>query len=156
MSLRARISEVGLTVESQPTWGKTLDEVMKTHVEPKLIQPTFIIEHPVESTPLCKQSRTRKGYVERFELFMVGMECANAYSELNDPVVQRTLLEDQAAQLRAGAEEAHPMDEDYIESVEYGMPPTGGVGIGIDRMVMLLTNSKTIKDVILFPFMKIV
>ncbi|MEK6951622.1 MAG: lysine--tRNA ligase [Nanoarchaeota archaeon] len=123
-------------------------------VSEKIIQPTFITEHPVETTPLCKQSRKDPELVERFEPFIGGFEVANGYSELNDPIVQRKLLEEQAKQLKTGDEEANPMDDDFIEAIETGMPPTGGVGIGIDRMMMLLTGKESIKDVILFPFMK--
>ncbi|MBI2499431.1 lysine--tRNA ligase [Candidatus Woesearchaeota archaeon] len=123
-------------------------------VSEKIIQPTFIIEHPIETTPLCKQSRKDPKLVERFEPFIGGFEVANGYSELNDPIIQRKLLEEQAKQLRGGDEEANPMDEDFIEAIETGMPPTGGVGIGIDRMMMLLCGKDSIKDVILFPFMK--
>lgn len=120
----------------------------------KIIQPTFITEHPIETTPLCKQSRKDPKLVERFEPFIGGFEVGNGYSELNDPIMQRKLLEEQAKQLTTGDEEANPMDEDFIEAIETGMPPTGGVGIGIDRMMMLLTGKESIKDVILFPFMK--
>ena len=143
-----------LEIKGDLTRAAVILKLFEELVESKLIQPTFVIEHPIESTPLCKQSRRDPLYVERFELFMAGFECGNAYSELNDPVLQRKLLEDQARQLRAGAQEAHPMDEDFIEAIEYGMPPTGGIGFGIDRLTMLLTNSPTIKDVIFFPFMK--
>ncbi len=134
--------------------GLAIQLLFEELVEDKLIEPTFIIDHPKESTPLCKQKRGNKELVERFEPFICGMEIGNAYSELNDPLLQRKLLEDQAKQLRAGHEEAHPMDEDFIKSIEYGMPPTGGLGLGIDRMVMLLTGCSSIRDVILFPFMK--
>lgn len=145
-----------LEIEGDVTKGKIIQALFEELVESKLIQPTFITHHPTESTPLCKECRDHNyhGFIERFELFIVGMEFANAYSELNNPLTQRKLLEEQAKQLRAGAEEAHPMDEDFVESLEYGMPPTGGVGLGIDRMVMILTNQPSIKDVILFPFMK--
>ncbi len=143
-----------LDVKGDVSRGIIIMKLFEALVEDKLIQPTFIIEHPSESTPLCKQSRSALGFVERFELFIAGFECGNAYSELNDPVLQRELLEAQAAQLRGGDEEAHPMDEDFIEALEVGMPPTAGVGFGIDRLVMLLTNAQSIKDVIFFPFMK--
>ncbi|MBI4449193.1 lysine--tRNA ligase [Candidatus Woesearchaeota archaeon] len=143
-----------LEIKCDLSRGVLIMALFEELVEDKLISPTYVIEHPVESTPLCKPSRAHKGFVERAELFVAGFECANIYSELNDPLLQRKLLEDQATKLRAGSEEAHPMDEDFIEAIEYGMPPMGGVGFGIDRLTMLLTNSHTIKDVILFPFMK--
>ncbi|MDD5331896.1 MAG: lysine--tRNA ligase [Candidatus Nanoarchaeia archaeon] len=122
--------------------------------EAKIVQPTFIMDHPKETTPLCKIHRKDKNLIERFEPYIFGMEIGNAYSELNDPEVQRKLLEEQARNLMKGSEEAHPMDEDFITSMEFGMPPMGGLGIGIDRLVMILTNSSSIRDVILFPFMK--
>ena len=143
-----------LELKGDITRGALICALFESLCEDKLILPTFIIEHPKESTPLCKPSRKDPNFVERFELFMFGFECANAYSELNDPLLQTKLLEDQAAQLRAGSEAAHPMDEDFIEAIEIGMPPTGGVGIGMDRMIMILTDQPTIKEVIFFPFMK--
>ncbi len=145
-----------LEVEKNPTKGQLLQALFEELVEDKLIQPTFITHHPIESTPLCKPCREhhlKEHYIERFEPFIAGMEIANAYSELNDPVLQRKLLEEQAKQLRAGEEEAHPMDEDFVQAIEYGMPPTGGVGIGIDRMTMIITNNPSIRDVLFFPFM---
>ncbi len=145
-----------LEVQENPTKGQLLQALFEELVEEKLIQPTFITHHPIESTPLCKPCREhhlREHYIERFEPFIAGMEIANAYSELNDPVLQRQFLEDQAKQLRAGSEEAHPMDEDFVQAIEYGMPPTGGVGIGIDRMAMIITNNPSIRDVLFFPFM---
>lgn len=144
-------------VEGNPTKGQLIQAMFEELVEDKLIQPTFITHHPIESTPLCKQCREphmNEHFIERFEPFIAGMEIANAYTELNDPVRQRELLEKQAKELRAGAEEAHPMDEDFIQAIEYGMPPTGGLGIGIDRMIMILTNNPSIRDVLFFPFMK--
>ncbi|RME54427.1 lysine--tRNA ligase [Candidatus Woesearchaeota archaeon] len=122
--------------------------------EDKIIQPTFITEHPVASTALCKVKREDNSVLERFEPFVNGWEIGNAYSELNDPIKQRELLKEQEEKGRGGDEEFHPMDEDYVQALEYGMAPTGGLGLGIDRMVMLLTNSATIRDVILFPTMK--
>ncbi len=139
------------------TKGELLQALFEELVEDKLIEPTFITLHPIESTPLCKKWREKpeSGLIERFEPYIAGMEIANAYSELNDPIVQRKLLEDQAEKLKMGKdEEAHPMDEDFLEAIEYGMPPTGGVGIGIDRMIMILLDKPSIRDVILFPFMK--
>lgn len=134
--------------------GTMIQLLFEELVEDKLIDPHFITEHPRETTPLCKQSRINKDMVERFELFICGMEIANAYSELNDPVLQRKLLEEQAKQLRGGDEEAHPMDEDFCEAIDYGMPPCGGMGIGMDRVAMILLGQQSIRDVILFPFMK--
>lgn len=134
--------------------GIAIQLLFEHFAEAKLIQPTFIIEHPKETTPLCKVSRKDPELIERFELFVAGFELSNAYSELNDPIKQRELLEEQSKQLKAGDEEANPMDEDFVEAIEVGMPPTGGVGIGIDRLVMVLTGKESIKDVILFPFMK--
>lgn len=134
--------------------GAAIAELFKL-AEPHLIQPTFIIDHPIETTPLCKPLRSGpKNIVERFEPFINGWEIGNAYSELNDPALQRQLLEEQAKQLRSGSAEAHPMDEDFVRAIEHGMPPTGGLGLGIDRMVMLLTNQASIRDIILFPTMK--
>ena len=119
-----------------------------------MIQPTFITDHPKESTPLCKLHREDKNLIERFEPYIMGWELGNAYSELNDPVYQKELLLEQEKRKGLGEAETHPMDEDFIQAMEYGMPPTGGIGLGIDRMVMLLTNQKNIRDVILFPLLK--
>jgi lysyl-tRNA synthetase class 2 len=136
------------------TRGWVIQLLFEHFCEEHLIQPTFIIEHPRETTPLCKGSRKNKELIERFELFISGMEMSNGYSELNNPIIQRKLLEEQAKELRAGFEEANPMDEDFVRAIEQGMPPTGGVGIGIDRLTMVLTNNNSIKEVILFPMMK--
>jgi lysyl-tRNA synthetase class 2 len=122
--------------------------------EDKLIQPTHIIDHPKEACPLAKPHRSDKMLIERFEPYINGWEMGNGYSELTDPVLQRALLEEQAKLLRGGAEEAHPMDEDYVQALEHGLPPNAGLGIGVDRMFMLLTDSETIRDVILFPTMR--
>ncbi|MBW3002770.1 lysine--tRNA ligase [Candidatus Woesearchaeota archaeon] len=140
----------------QRTRGWAIQGLFEELVEEKLIQPTLITHHPVETTPLCKHDRKspESHFIERFEPFIAGMEIANAYSELNDPVLQRKYLEEQAKELRAGSEESHPMDEDFIQAMEYGMPPTGGIGIGIDRMCMIILNLQSIRDVIFFPFMK--
>lgn len=143
-----------LDVDHHASKGLWMQALFEELVEPSLIQPTFITEHPQETTPLCKVSRNDKELIERVELFIGGMELANGYSELNDPLKQKELLEEQAGKLRRGDEEAHPMDEDFIKALEHGMPPTGGVGIGIDRLCMVLTGSESIKEVILFPFMK--
>ena len=138
--------------------GLFIAALFEVYAEPYLIQPTHIIDHPIETTPLCKPHRNptdkEAGLVERFESFILGNEICNAYSELNDPVLQRDLLEAQALRREQGDPEANPLDEEFIESVCQGMPPTAGVGIGIDRMVMILTNSHSIRDVLYFPWMK--
>jgi lysyl-tRNA synthetase, class II len=139
---------------SQFTWGLGVQLLFEEFVEDQLVQPVHIIDHPKESTPLCKTYRKDPRLIERFESFCLGMEISNAYSELNDPILQRELLECQAKELRAGSEEAHPMDEDFINAMEYGMPPAGGLGFGIDRMAVILTGVSSIKDVILFPTTK--
>jgi lysyl-tRNA synthetase class 2 len=143
-------------VESKgSSWGLRVLAIFEHFCESKIIQPTFIIDHPVESTPLCKTHRSGdERLIERFEPFCMGTELANAYSELNDPVKQRELLKEQQKMLSSGNEEANPYDEDFVNAIEVGMPPTGGLGIGIDRMVILLTGSESIRDVIMFPFMK--
>lgn len=138
--------------------GLLIGALFEVKAEPHLIQPHHIIDHPIETTPLCKLHRNQEerelGIVERFESFILGNEICNAYSELNDPVLQRQLLEGQAERRDAGDEEASPLDEEFIESICQGMPPTGGVGIGIDRLMMLFTNSHSIRDVLYFPWMK--
>src|SRR6185295_18797636 len=131
--------------------GGLLDELFSALVQPKLLKPTFVIDYPIETSPLARKSRTTPGVVERFELFVAGMECANAFSEQNDADAQRAAFEAQVAQRARGDEEAQPLDEDYLRALEYGMPPTGGCGIGIDRLAMLVTGQRSIRDVILFP-----
>jgi lysyl-tRNA synthetase class 2 len=135
-------------------WGKLVDGLLSKHVEPQLIQPTFLLDYPVELSPFAKSHRSEDGLVERFEAFAGGMEIANGFSELNDPDEQRRRFEQQAAELARGDEEAQPYDEDFVGALEQGMPPTGGVGIGIDRLVMLLTGAKTVREVVLFPAMR--
>ena len=134
--------------------GKLLAELFESIAEEHLIHPTFITDFPVEVSPLSKQRRDDPRYVERFELYIGGMEIANAFSELNDPEEQARRFAQQLAERERGDEEAHQMDEDYVHALEYGMPPTGGEGIGIDRLTMILTDSPTIRDVILFPLLR--
>lgn len=147
--------EKGFDIKSEETYGQLLDSIMSEYVEPKLIQPTFVVDYPTIISPLAKKHRNgNSNLVERFELFIGGAEFANAFTELNDPIDQRERFESQQKLAIQGDEEAHPVDENFLQAVECGMPPTGGVGIGIDRLVMLLTENKSIKDVILFPAMK--
>ena len=140
--------------ETRHTRGDILSLFFEEFCEEKLIQPTFIMDHPIEISPLTKKKPDKPDYVERFELFITGREMANAYSELNDPIDQRERFRAQEAALAAGDEEANTTDEDFLNALEIGMPPTGGIGYGIDRLVMLLTNSPAIRDVLLFPTMK--
>ena len=139
------------------TWGWKIQSIFEHFCEDKIEQPTFIIDHPMDTTPLCKTHRDGSTFctlIERFEPFCMGAELGNAYSELNDPVLQRKLLEGQQEMLKSGDEEANPFDEDFVNAIEVGMPPTGGLGMGIDRMIMLLTGQESIRDVLYFPFMK--
>lgn len=153
-SLRQQIQEHNLKLDAKPTWGKQVEELFKEYVEPKLIQPTFILDYPLDISPLAKKKPDEPTFVERFEFFVGGLECGNAFSELNDPLEQRERFEMQGQQLQEGDAEAHPMDEDWIRAMEYGMPPTGGLGFGIDRMTMLFTDNPSIREVILFPALK--
>ncbi len=153
-ALWAEVQRRELHVSPQPTWGKLIDELLGEIVEPTLIQPTFIKDYPIDISPLSKALSDDPLHVERFEIFIGGLEMGNAYSELNDPMVQRERFEQQGLGAKAGDEEAHPMDEDYILALMHGMPPTGGLGVGVDRLTMLLTDQTSIREVILFPHMR--
>jgi len=148
------LKENGWELDSDYNRGLATQLVFEETCETQLIQPTFITDHPKETSPLCKQNRENPELLERFEAYINGWEIANAYSELNDPVIQRRLMEEQVERGRGGEKETQPLDEDFLRAMEYGMPPMGGVGIGIDRIVMLLTGQSTIRDVILFPTMR--
>jgi lysyl-tRNA synthetase class 2 len=148
------IEAASLNVEHKTTWGKQVDELFSTYVEPTLIQPTFIIDYPVELSPLAKRKPTMPALTERFEGFVGAMELANAFTELNDPLDQEQRFLEQGRAQAAGDDEAHQMDLDFLNALMYGMPPTGGLGVGIDRLVMILTDQATIREVILFPHLR--
>jgi lysyl-tRNA synthetase, class II len=145
---------IGTEPDPAEGWGKLVDGLLSKEVEPNLIEPTFVLDYPVEMSPFAKRHRSEEGLVERWEAFAGGFEIANAFTELNDPDEQRRRFEAQAEELRRGDEEAQPFDESYIQALEYGMPPTGGAGLGIDRLVMLLTGARTLREVVLFPAMR--
>ncbi|QRR02639.1 lysine--tRNA ligase [Dyadobacter sandarakinus] len=153
-TIREQCRAWGMEVSDAMGKGKLIDEIFGEKVEANIIQPTFITDHPVEMSPLTKKHRSKPGMVERFELFVNGKEIANAYSELNDPIEQRERFEDQLKLKERGDDEAMEMDDDFLRSLEYGMPPTAGIGIGIDRLTMLLTNNVSIQEVIFFPQMR--
>ncbi len=152
--LRALAARAGVRVDPKLGWGRILDEVVSDLVQPKLNRPTFLMDHPKDVSPLAKVRRGDPTVVERFELVVAGMELANSFSEQNDPLEQRRAFEAQMLQRERGDEEAQMLDEDYLRALELGMPPTGGVGIGIDRLAMMLSDQRSIRDVILFPQMR--
>ena len=152
--LREGAKKLGIEVSSVEGRAKLIDEIFGTVVEPDLIQPTYVIDYPLILSPLAKKHRSKDGLVERFEAYIAGWEICNAFSELNDPIDQRKRFEDQVKLKEAGDEEAHQIDEDFLRAIEYGMPPTAGLGVGIDRLVMLLNNQSSIRDVIFFPQMR--
>ncbi len=153
-ALREAVRREGLDPGDAPTWGTLVDALMSAHVEPRLLQPTFVIDYPRELSPLAKRSPEDPRLAERFEAFIAGMEIANAFSELNDPDDQRERLLEQARAHARGDEEAHPLDEDYLLALEYGLPPTGGLGVGVDRLVMILVDAPHIREVVLYPHLR--
>jgi len=152
--LREVCKQLGIHVDAKLGKGKLVDEIFSEKCEAHYVQPTFIIDYPVEMSPLTKKHRSKPGLVERFELMVNGKEIANAYSELNDPVDQRQRFEEQVKLMERGDDEAMYIDYDFLRALEYGMPPTSGIGIGIDRLTMLMTNQPSIQDVLFFPQMK--
>jgi lysyl-tRNA synthetase class 2 len=152
--LKSAAKNIGIDLKGLDGRAKLIDEIFSEAVEKNLVQPTFVIDYPLILSPLAKKHRSKEGLVERFEGYVAGKELCNAFSELNDPIDQRKRFEEQVKLREAGDLEAHQIDEDYIRSLEFGMPPTAGLGIGIDRLVMLLTNQISIRDVIFFPQMK--
>jgi len=152
--LKDTCKSLNIEIDASMGRGKLVDEIFSEKVEANLIQPTYITDYPIEMTPLAKKHRSKDGLVERFELFVMGKEIGNAYSELNDPIDQRERFEDQLKLAARGDDEAMAMDDDFVRALEYGMPPTSGLGIGIDRLVMLMTNQSTIQEVLFFPQMR--
>ena len=152
--LRKAAKEAGVELEPNVGVGSIIDAIFSTRVQPHLVQPTFIVDYPLEMSPLAKKHRSEQGLVERFEAYANGQEVCNSFTELNDPLDQRARFEEQMKLRTRGDEEAQMLDEDFLRALEYGMPPTAGLGIGIDRLTMLLTGQQSIRDVIFFPQMK--
>ncbi len=153
-SLRKAILDIGGHAPADATWGKLVDGLLGDYVEPKLIQPAFVIDYPRDISPLAKRKPDDPAHVERFEFFIGGLEMGNAFSELNDPIDQEARFREMAQLYKAEDEESHPMDEDYINAMSYGMPPNGGFGMGVDRLAMLFTDNDTIREVVLFPHLR--
>jgi lysyl-tRNA synthetase, class II len=153
-TLLGAMRDAGIDADPVAGWGKLVDELLSKRVEPKLVQPTFVLDYPVELSPFAKAHRSEPGLVERFEAFIGGVEVANAFSELNDPDEQRRRFEQQQRLEAAGDEEAQPFDEDYLFALEQGMPPAGGMGLGLDRLLMVLTGQSSIREVLLFPALR--
>jgi len=153
-SLRAEMQRRGMQFDPHKERGKLIDELISTYVDPNMIQPTILFDYPIELSPLAKKKPGHENTVERFEAYAGGMEIANAFTELNDPLDQRLRFQEQMEERARGDEEAQKMDEDFLLAMEHGMPPTGGLGVGIDRIVMILTNQQSIREVILFPALR--
>ena len=152
--LREKAKVLGLPELDTAGWGKLIDKLFSALIEPDLVQPTFVIDYPKELSPLAKEHRSDPRLTERFELYIGRVEMFNGFSELNDPLDQRARFEAQAGLREAGDDEAQQIDDDYVRALEYGMPPTGGVGMGVDRFVMMITDQPSIRDVILFPILR--
>jgi lysyl-tRNA synthetase class 2 len=152
--LATAIRQIGGHVQPEATWGKLIDNLLGEFVEPRLIEPTFILEYPRDISPLAKGVPGDPLHVERFEFFIGGMEMGNAFSELNDPLEQQRRFEEMQRLYQADDEEAHPIDEDYLRAMRYGMPPNGGFGMGVDRLTMLMTDKTTIREVLLYPHLR--
>lgn len=153
-SAHAVLRRLGLPTENEPTVGGIIEKLHEKYTQPTLIQPTFITDFPTETSPLAKKVPTNPALTRRFEIYMAGAELGNAFSEINDPLDQRERFAEQAKMRASGDAEAHPMDEDFLRAMEYGMPPTGGFGGGVDRLAVILTDAPSIRDVILFPLLR--
>jgi lysyl-tRNA synthetase, class II len=153
--LREKMRSLNMEIDLKKNWAKLVDELLKTSVRPKLIQPTIVYDYPVSMSPLAKRKPGEERVVERFQAYAGGcIEMGNAFSELNDPIEQKLRFEEQMQERQADDEEKWTIDEDFLTALQYGMPPTGGLGVGIDRLTMLLTNQTSIREVILFPQLK--